>query len=147
MQREKTVELLRWICVVPAAVIGGFAARYLGSIVGRFAIYGWGPVSESNIGFSILLFVYAISSAAFVLAGAFTAPRNRRIAALVLAIAGTLLSLLTHVLSQPHPGMVNYLHLAAETAGAALSVPYVFYLEKTRGHDKGPQEKNGDIND
>lgn len=139
MQRVKPVELLRWICVLPAAVIGGFAAQYLGSIVGRFAIDSWGAVSESHIAFSIQLLVYAIAAGAFVLAGAFTAPRNRRIAALVLAIAGTLLSLLKHVLSQSNPGTVNYLHLAAETAGAALTAAYVFYLEKARGRDEEPR--------
>jgi hypothetical protein len=139
MRREKPVKLLRWICVLPGAVIGGIAARYLGSIVGRFANYGWVAESQSNFAFSIQLLAYAIAAAAFVLAGAFTAPRNRSITALVLAIAGTLLSLLTHVLSQRHPGTVNYLHLAAETAGAALTVAYVFYMEKARVREEEPR--------
>ena len=138
MQREMPVELLRWICVLPAAVMGGIAARYLGSIVGRFAIYGSG--SESNFAFSIQLLAYAIAAAAFVLAGAFTAPRNRRTTALVLAIAATLLSLLSHVLSQRHPGTVNYLHVAAETAGAALAIAYLFYGKLARGRDDEPRD-------
>ena len=88
------MKLLRWICVLPAAVIGVFAAQYLGSIVGRFTIYGWGAVSESIIALSIQLLVYAIAAAAFVMAGAFTAPLNRRTTALMLAIVGTLLPIL-----------------------------------------------------
>jgi hypothetical protein len=139
MQREKPVELLRWICVGPTAVIGEIAARYLGSIVGRFAIYGWGAESQSNFAFSIQLLAYAIAAATFVLAGAFTAPRNRSITAVVLASVGTLLSLLTHVLSQRHVGTVNYLHLAAETTGAALTVAYVYYMEKFRVREEEPR--------
>ncbi len=136
MQRVKPIELLRWICVLPAAVIGGIAARYLGSIAGHLVIHGWGVESQSSIAFSIQLLAYAIAAATFALAGAFTSPRSRRITAVVLAIGETLLSLLTHVLSQRHPGTVNYLHFAAETAGAALAVAYGFYAENTRVHEE-----------
>ncbi len=143
MQREKSVELLRWLCVLPAAVTGGIAARYLGSFAGHFAIHVWGAESQSTFGFSIQLLAYALAAAAFVLAGAFTAPRNRRMTAVILAIAGAILSLLTHVLSQRHPGTTNYLHLAAESAGAALAVAYVFRVEKSRVREEEPR---GDAN-
>ncbi len=122
--------MLRWICVLPAAVIGGIAAHYFGGIVWRFAFYGRGAASESSIAFSAQLLAYAVAAAVFVLLGALIAPRNRKLAALVLAVAYTLLSLFAHVISQDHPGRVNYLHLAAETTGAVSSLAYVFSMKR-----------------
>ena len=110
--------------VLPAAVVGGFVARFLGGMVGRVAVVG-AAGTESNVVFALQLLVYALAAAAFVLVGTFTAPRYRRITAVVLAIVATLLSLFTHVLSQNHPGSVNFSHLAAETVGACLAVVYV----------------------
>ncbi len=133
MQRPKPVEVLRWIGVLPAAVLVDIAARYLGSLVARFAIAAWGAERESNLVFSIQLLAYAFAGSGFVLAAAFTAPRSRRFTAVVMAIAWTLLSLFTHVLTQSHPGPTNYWHLAAETAGAVVAIAYVWYVERKPG--------------
>lgn len=130
MQNRTRGEWLRWSCVLPAAVIGGFVIRYVCGLVARVVVSGLNPSSESNITLLAQLLVYAATAAAFVLAGAFTAPRGRRTTAVILAAVSALLSLLTHVLSQRQPGMVNYLHLAAEISGAALAAGYLLFRNK-----------------
>jgi hypothetical protein len=130
MQRERRLELLRWICVLPAAVTCGIALRYFGGVVWRLAFQRPGAASESSIADAAQLLVYAVAAAVFVLLGAFIAPRSRSTTALVLAVAYTLLSLRIHVVSQDHPGRTNYLHLAAETAGVALGIASLFSTAK-----------------
>ena len=126
MQKQTRIDLLRWICVLPAAMFGEFAARQVSGLVWRFVIDGWAGGSESNLAFAAKLMVHAVAAAGFVLAGALTAPRSRGATALVLAIVSAFLSLVIHVLGQQHPGTVNYLHLAAEATGAALACACLF---------------------
>lgn len=126
MDRVRPIELLRWICVLPAAGVGGAAVQSLGRNVNRFVLSGWGAQSGSSVPFSLQLCVYAFSAAAFVLAGGWMAPRCRVQTALVMAILGTVLSLLKHILLQAHPGVVNYLHLSAETLGGVVAAVWMF---------------------
>lgn len=122
MSTYRGVDFLRWICVLPAAVLGTIFARTLAGTLWRLLFFN----SESVIASWTRLLVYAVAGAAFVLAGALVAPRNRGTTAVILALAFALLSLLTHVISQDHPGTTNFLHLAAETAGAALAIAHFF---------------------
>lgn len=133
MANPRYVEVLRWICVLPSAFLGAFVARYLGGIVGYALVHGSGLGSESSIALLAQILVYGIAAAVFVLAGALTAPRRRAIFGIVLAAVCAGLSLLTHVLSQSHPGRTNYLHLTAEAAGAALAVVFLFWLQRRKG--------------
>lgn len=133
MANPRYVEVLRWICVLPSAFLGAFVARYLGGIVGYALIHDSGMGSESSIALLAMLLVYGMGAAAFVLAGAFTAPRHRTTIGIVLAAVCAGLSLLTHVLSQSHPGRTNYLHLTAESGGAALAVACLFWLQRRKG--------------
>jgi hypothetical protein len=130
------VDVLRWLSVLPAAVLGEFVTRVLGALVdgmvGRVATDGLSLSPGSQTKLSIQLVVYALAVAAFVLAGTYTAPSRRRIVAIALAGIASLLSLVKHVLMQDHPGTVNYLHLAAEIAGAALAVVLVLYATRPR---------------
>ena len=135
--REKTMERLRWICVLPAAVLGGFAAQTIAGLVNRLAVYGWGTAAESTLVYGLqLLMFYVLKCAVFIVAAAKMAPRGRLATAIVLAAAAILMSLVVHVLGQPHPGVVNYTHFTAESAGTVIGVAYVFYSEKARSRDE-----------
>jgi hypothetical protein len=80
-----------------------------------------------------LVIFYVAKDAAFVMAGAKTAPRSRLATAIVLAVANIVISINVNVSRQPGAGVTNYTHLAAESAGAALGVAYIFYSEKSKG--------------
>jgi hypothetical protein len=128
MERQRALTLLRWIAVLPVAVGGAILVKVVGGLIGRALRQGLG--SDSHSGFALQLLVYVATAAAFVLAGAAIAPRHRPVIAIILAALWVLLSLMTHVVSQPHPGTTNYLHLAAETSGAVFAVACVAYREK-----------------
>jgi hypothetical protein len=130
MERSQLVSLLRWIAVLPAAGAGAFAAKLVGGLIGRAVRQGLGTTSELNITFALQLLIYAATAAVFVLAGTLTGPTYRRGVAITLAVVSVVLSLMTHIVSQQHPGVTNYLHLAAETIGAAIAMVYVLYTEK-----------------
>lgn len=68
-----------------------------------------------------LLLYYAPQRAAFVIAGALVAPRSLATAC-VLAGVAIALSLTVHILGQHSVGTTNYLHFAAESAGAIVGV-------------------------
>jgi hypothetical protein len=132
--KQKVIELLRWISVPAAAALGGFAARYISVLVSRLIVYGWGASAESDfVDYLRLLIFYVPKEAAFVIAGAMMAPRSRLAAAINLAVAAMLMSLVVHVLGQRNVGVVNYTHFTAESAGAALGAAYIFYSEKAKG--------------
>lgn len=132
---SRPVDVLRWLSVLPAAVLGEFITRVVGALVGGMV---GGAAAGSQATFSVQLVVYALAVAAFVLAGAYTAPSRRLIVALGLAAAAALLSLVKHVLLQDHPGAVNFGHLAAEITGAALAVAIVFDRERARHSGERP---------
>jgi hypothetical protein len=131
--REKASEVLRWICVLPAAVLGGFAASYISYFVGRLTDYRWGARAELNFAYDLLLLIHYIpKEAAFVIAGANTAPRSRLATTVVLIIAKIIILFIVHVVGQINTAAVNYLHFAAESGGAALGLAYIFYSEKSK---------------
>jgi len=117
MSRLSSFEKLQWVCVLPAAVVGGILVHFIVSLGRQFVLSNWTSMAGSNFALAIQLFAFAVASGAFVLAGGFTAPRYRRRTAFVLTVLGTLLSLAKHVLLQSHPGVTNYLHFAAEAIG------------------------------
>lgn len=133
MERQQANSLLRWIAVLPAAIAGTVAAKYVGGMLGRVLRESLVATSESSITFAVQLLVYAAAAAVFVLAGTYTAPRHRRVVAIALAVVAVLLSLMTHIVSQQHPGTTNYLHLAAEAIGAAVAALYVSRSEQRTG--------------
>lgn len=135
MPNLKHVEVLRWIGVLPAAFLGAFAARFVGGIAGYAAAHALGSESGSTVALLTLLLAYGIGTAAFVLAGALAAPRHRAVVAIALAAICVIVSLLTHVLSQGHPGRTNYLHLAAETVGAVLAAGYALCMQRRKRSD------------
>jgi len=87
--RQKAIEILRWMAVLPAAILGGLAA-HLVAIIGNSPGCTRGMVNpdESVLDkFFVVLMSNALMGAVTVVAGAKTAPRHRRIVAVVLAVA------------------------------------------------------------
>ena len=128
--REKRMEIVRWLCVLPAAVLADFAVSFVvGTIVrsGGLKIRG-----ESSIAYwFVLVLTYGSPKAAFVAAGAKTAPRRPVAIAVVLTVIGFCLSLMTHVVGQHlagnRVGATNYAHLFAETAGLICGTTCIIY--------------------
>ena len=87
--KEKSTELLRWICVPAAAVLGVLALRIIaGFVMPRAAAQLPGSVAMPTSDFS-RFFLHSVSgiltAAVFVIAGAKTAPRGRLATTIVLA--------------------------------------------------------------
>lgn len=129
--RGRLVEVLRWLCVLPAAVLGHVALEFIIEAAVQIASFGgWGVFGDSTIAYLLRLFLFHVSpKAAFVIAGAKTAPRYQRATAIVLTVLGFLFSLLTHVISQHRAGrrvgITNYTHLLAECAGLLVAAAYI----------------------
>lgn len=128
-RRSRRFEILRWLCVLPAAVLAQITVRYAVGAVAVLAGYGgWRTDNEfSSSLFPGLFLAYALPAAAFVVAGAKTAPRHVAATAIGLALLGLLLSVMTHLAGQHlagnRVGIVNYMHFFAESAGAHLPAP------------------------
>ena len=118
--KRKRIELLRWIGVLPAAVLGRLAVQMiLGGLLRLAITAGWiTPGTSELLYYFQLLVYYTPKEAAFVIAGAMMAPRRRLPTAVVLAVLAILLSLMVHILGQSNRGLINYTHFAAETLGA-----------------------------
>lgn len=125
-------EIARWALVLPAAVFCAALARYLSAMTTRLAMYGWNLPRDSDFVVVLQLLGYVVSETCFVVAGGLTAPRSRTATSLVLAIAGALLSLATHILVQSRVGTMNYLHFTAESTGALLGVACVVFADRVR---------------
>lgn len=129
-RRERGIVLLRWTCVLPAAVLGGSAASYNGGLASRLVASRWGTPAESGFASGLRLLMFSVpKEAVFVIAGAMTAPRHRLATTIVLATAAIAMSLVVHVLGQRNPGVVNFTHFAAESAGVALGVACNFFSD------------------
>ena len=132
---NKAIEVLRWIGVLPAAVLGGYVGQFvvaitLGAAI-RLAEHG-GLIALSPTSLILLttLIVQFPTRVGFVIAGATMAPRYRGLTALVLALAGILLSLTTHIVMQAvaghQLGLANYAHAGGDFLGAIVGVASIF---------------------
>ena len=107
-KEERAVGWLRWACVLPAAVLGRVSAQLVAEVVGRLAVSAWGRPAESAFVDDLLLLLLSIpKEAGFVVAGAKMAPRGRLATAIVLAVAGVLMSLIVHIVGQANPGITK----------------------------------------
>ena len=119
----RLIEVLRWLCVLPAAVLGDIALEIVVAAAVQIADYGGsGILDDSDVAYSLRLFLYYVpQKSAFVIAGAKMAPRYQRATAIALTVLGFLFSLMTHVIVQHldgrRVGIANYTHLFAESAG------------------------------
>lgn len=117
--------LLRWLAVIPAAIAAGWLAHL---VCGLASVAIARLIGEAY--YVHLLLCYAPKNAAFVIAGAKIAPRQRA-TAVALAIVAIALSLLVHLLGQRTVGLTNYLHFTAESAGALLGAAFIFATTRT----------------
>ena len=116
--KEKTIELLRWVCVLPVAMLGGFGAFCIAGVVKSFGSFG-GIVN-------ILITQFPIGTA-IVLAGAITAPRFRLATACCLAVPWVLVSYIIHVQQQrAHGAVPEYFPGVIAALATAAAVVYIF---------------------
>src|SRR5436190_7913164 len=93
--------LLRWLAVIPAAILAGWFAYFAFGLV---SVVVAKILSESASYYVRLLLYYAPKDAAFVIVGAKIAPRPLT-AAVALAVAAAAVSLLVHILGQRTVGV------------------------------------------
>lgn len=142
--KEKSIELLRWIGVPAAAVLGVLALRIIaGFVMPRVPaqLSGTAAMPASDFGRFILHEVSSILTAAvFVFAGAKMAPRGRLKTAVVLAGLWSLSALMSHVLMQPSRGIRNYTDFVVEVTAVAVAAVAIGYSEKRKagGTNKVP---------
>jgi hypothetical protein len=139
---RKLTEVLRWLGVLPLALLADiaalqivsamFAAAHLvGNAGGDFFI-------ESIIPDPVRVFLYYVPrQSAFVIAGAKTAPRHQMATAIVLTVVGICFSLMTHVVFQHlggnRVGFTNYMHLAIESVGLLGGAAFIVWQEWKKG--------------
>jgi hypothetical protein len=130
---ERLIELLRWVCVLPAAVLADTAAQLVIDAAVQFASQGRPNfVGDSIIAYLFaLLLYYVLPKSASIIAGAKTAPRFQGATAITLTVVAFLFSLMTHVISQHlagrRIGITNCTHLFAETVGAVCGAACILF--------------------
>jgi len=141
--KEKAVEVVRWLCVPIVAVLAGLAIQIIagfiiGSVFARPPGFAAMPAPDFQRLLHLFRAVGVLMAAAFVIAGAFVAPRCRLAAALVLVGLWTVYSLLSHVLVHLGQGKPHYLDFALAALAAFGAAAYIFYSERAKG-DLRPQ--------
>ncbi|HEX2475165.1 MAG TPA: hypothetical protein VHK01_10480 [Lacipirellulaceae bacterium] len=134
--REKSIEVVRWVLVVPAAWLAGMVPVFLERLIRPpMMVQPPGtprpPVSDfQRIYLPHLLGV--VMAAAFVIVGAKVAPRWRLPVAGILAAAWIVYSYLLHVM--PHGSFeLKYLtQFIVATLGAIAATMYVWWAERDR---------------
>lgn len=135
--KEKSIELLRWVCVPVAAVLGVFVLRTIAGFVmmpalAQFSGSAAMPASDFRR-FFLHSLAGILTAAVFVIAGAKTAPRGRLATAIVLAGLWSLAALTSHVLVHLSQGTPHYMHFLVEAVGAAGAAVAIGYSEKSKG--------------
>lgn len=135
--KEKSLELLRWLLVPAVAAVIVVAPGFIASIVMPRAaaqLPGTPPLPVAELSRIVLPWiVHGLTGAAVVIAGAKTAPRGRLATASLLSVLWILSALLSHVLTQPSPGIRNYSHFGVAALSAVAGAVYVFNSEKSKG--------------
>ena len=136
---EKAVEVVRWVCVPAAAVLGVLALGIVANFVMPPAVAQLpgtpvAPPSEFRR-FILPPLSRVVMAATFVIAGAMMAPRRRFAPAIVLAVLWILYSFGYDVLVHGGGGIKYYANFAVAVA-AALGAASIFYSAKSKG---GPE--------
>jgi hypothetical protein len=134
--REKSIDVLRWLLVVPAAWLAGMAPRFIERlmrppVMAQLPGTPRLPVSDfQRIYLPHLLGI--VMAAAFIIVGAKVAPRWRVPVAGILATAWIVFSYLHHV--RPHASFeLRYLtYFLAATVGALAATIYVWWSERDK---------------
>lgn len=126
--KEKGIELLRWMCVLPAAMLGDFAGYYLGGALGLLAqtlgiVNPPSDDSSSNRLLRYLIWLFPVG-VTVVMVGAKTAPRLRLATASVLAVLWILWTNRIHGFEGPT--------VIATPVAAGCGLAFIFYWEKLK---------------
>ena len=131
---QKVVEIVRWLCVLPAAVLTSrvpFLFFWL-LIPPQMAQLPGTPKPPPPPDWQRMLIpwlVALLTAPGFVLVGSLVAPRHRRYVAVVLALLMTLHAFLYHILIHL-PGTPHYMYFAAAVLAAAGSAALFFYFDR-----------------
>lgn len=129
--RDKAIEVIRWICVLPTAAFGSIVTQSIVGMVTRLGHYDLGDTPLAY--WSRVFLFYLVFALVFVVAGAKMAPRHRGATAIALTFFSILLSLTIHVVVQRlagnNVGVANYTHFAAQSTGALCGTALVFRLK------------------
>lgn len=135
---EKSVEVLRWLCVPVAAVVGAMAVPMVLRLLippAMAQLPGTPPAPTADLQRYVLPWIAPIVMAIpLVVAGAMTAPRWRFATAIVLAALWTAYAVQFYlVVHWLHGGHGHYAHFVVAIAAGATGVACVYYSEKWRG--------------
>lgn len=134
--KEKTIEVLRWFCVTPAAVLASLAPRLTAGLLMSPAVaqpIGMPRLPDSDYSRFLLRLIFdLIMGAGFVIGGAKMAPRYRLATAIVLAVVWGVYSLLIHVLVHLGRGTPHYMHFAVAAVAAGVGAAYIFKSENSK---------------
>jgi hypothetical protein len=126
-RKEMFIELLRWIGVLPVAMLAGLVGQMLPfaivvqPVMSGLSYEGTGRWLRHLIG-------GFLGGAAFVVAGAKMAPRFRRATALVLAACSIVSAIGTHWINHG-----DVIPVVAATVAAVGGVAFLFYSERSKG--------------
>lgn len=102
-----TKNILRWIAVLPASILGSFIGNALAIINGGAAKMVTGDTPNTISLTDIIMFFAAniLAGAAFVLAGTFTAPNHRKATSIVLTSIFAILATISSILEITYNGI------------------------------------------
>ncbi len=131
-RKEKGIELLRWISVLPAAVLGDYAGYVIGGILVWLALTVGlvnPPSDDSGFNRSLRYLIWMFpKGVACVIAGAKTAPRCRLATASVVAVLWMLWTDMIHRFAGPT--------VVATAVAAGCGVAFIFVSEKSKTRPK-----------
>lgn len=135
LTQKRIVEFARWLAVLPVAFLARHAAYVVAGSLG-YLLFNW--LDREGAGRWARHLIWGTPPAmAFVIAGAKTAPRFRRVSAVALAILAVALAALIHdVLWDGIHG--DFLPVITETVAVAAGVAFVFSSERSKGPSQTP---------
>jgi hypothetical protein len=133
----KAFEIVRWICVLPAACLASLLPRFASALLLPTPVIqppGFTPAaSPSDILVLLRQWLFPpLTAIGFVLAGSLVAPRHRRYVALVLTVLLLGEAFLSHVFVHLGRGRPNYGDFAGIALAALASAALIFYLDRRR---------------
>jgi len=139
--KEKSIEVLRWICVPVAALVGAMAVPMVLRLLippPMAQLPGTPPTPGADVQRYVLPWIAPIvMSLPMVIAGAKTAPRWRLATAIVLAVLWALYAIQYYLVVHWVNGSGGHnAHFAVAIASGAAGVAYVYFSEKARGRPR-----------
>ena len=139
-RRDKGIELLRWVCVLPVALVVRHVLHVL-----MFLVVIRPLLSELSYGGFDRWLRHLTGGlpggVAFIIAGAKTAPRFRRATAVVLAVGSIVLAVRIHWF--PHRDEIP---IVAEAVAVACGAAYMFRSKRSFGYRRSQAELGNECN-